>query len=102
MFLTSVLVGVGSFTPLLLYPQYPLYRRLRGPQNPFEGRGEENKLVTAGVRTFNPLPSIPVLAILRILTKSFAGRIEGDYESVPIAGRGSIPRPVEYKQGTRL
>jgi hypothetical protein len=46
---------VVSFTPLPLYPRYPLDRRLGGPQSQSGWRGEEKILYPTGTRT--PTPS---------------------------------------------
>jgi hypothetical protein len=65
-FLTSALDGdelsvsrPGRFT-LVIDPRYPLDRRLVGPQNRAERRGEEKNYVPTGTRTPTPRSSSSV------------------------------------------
>jgi hypothetical protein len=55
---------VISFTPRLLYPRYPLDRRLRGPQNRSGRCGEEKILDRTGTRTPTPRSSSPQLVAI--------------------------------------
>jgi hypothetical protein len=66
-----------SFTPLALYPWYPLDMRLGGPQNRSERYGEVKNLDPKGARTPTPRSSRPVhkeayidnISVLKLRTK---------------------------------
>jgi hypothetical protein len=83
---------VVSFTPWPCYPQYPLYRRLGGPQRRSGRRGEEKILDPTGTQTPTPLSSSQSLFRL-----SYCSRRRRNSRHVIPAERVRVPNFAESK-----